>query len=51
MLMKIAGNPVKKSRENVIGVAREDFVAGKDLKILVMGAMGRLVVIAVIDVR
>ena len=31
----------------MIGAAREDIVAGKDLMILVMGAMGRLVVLMV----
>ena len=51
MLVKIAGPVAKISRENVIGAAREAFVAGKDTcKILVMGAMGRLVVIVAIDV-
>ena len=50
MLIKVAGPYAKKSRDYVIGAAREDIVAGKDFKILVMDAMGRLVVIKVIDV-
>ena len=33
----------------MIGAAREGFVAGKDFMILVMGAMGRLVVIVIMN--
>ena len=50
MLVKIAGSNVTISRDYVIGAAREALVAGKDLMILVMGAMGRLVVLVVIGV-
>ena len=50
MLVKIAGTNAIISRDYVIGAVREAFVAGKDLMILVMGAMGLLVVLVVIGV-
>ena len=49
MLIKIAG-PNATNRDYVLGAAREDIVAGKNIMILVMGAISRLVVLVVIDV-
>jgi hypothetical protein len=50
LVKRVAGSYAKKTRDYVIGAAREAFVAEKDLMILVMGAMGRLVVLVVIGV-
>ena len=50
MLIKVAGPHANISRDYVNGAAREDIVAGKNIMILVMGAISRLVVLVVIDV-
>ena len=49
MLIKIAGPNATTNRDYVFGAAREDIVAGKNIMILVMGAISRLVVLVVID--